>query len=114
MHTTFFHLKENSYLKIDYFAEVPGLVLSAATVDRFGRKLSMSAMLFISCAFLLPLVVEQKEAITTALLFGARICISGSFTICYVYAPEVSTRVSFEFKILLHCVSLRAADRKII
>lgn len=97
--TTFFFLIENSYLKIDYFAEIPGLVLSATTVDRFGRKLSMSAMLFISCAFLFPLVVEQKETVTTALLFCARICISGSFTICYVYAPEVGTRVPFEFKI---------------
>ncbi|XP_020583228.1 organic cation/carnitine transporter 7-like isoform X3 [Phalaenopsis equestris] len=74
---------------ISSFAEVPGLLLSATIVDRFGRKLSMSALLFISCAFLLPLVVEQNEAITTALLFGARVCISGSFAIIYVYAPEI-------------------------
>ncbi|XP_028547626.1 organic cation/carnitine transporter 7 isoform X3 [Dendrobium catenatum] len=74
---------------ISSFAEVPGLLLSATIVDRLGRKLSMSAMLFISCAFLLPLVVEQNEAITTILLFGARVCISGSFNIVYVYAPEI-------------------------
>ncbi|KAL0904616.1 hypothetical protein M5K25_026745 [Dendrobium thyrsiflorum] len=74
---------------ISSFAEVPGLLLSATIVDRLGRKLSMSAMLFISCAFLLPLVVQQNEAITTALLFGARICISGSFNVVYVYAPEI-------------------------
>ncbi|KAG1364169.1 organic cation/carnitine transporter 7 [Cocos nucifera] len=70
------------------FAEIPGLVLSAAIVDRIGRKLSMSAMLFISCIFLFPLAFHQTEALTTALLFGARICISGSFTVVYVYAPE--------------------------
>ncbi|KAI0488686.1 hypothetical protein KFK09_028525 [Dendrobium nobile] len=74
---------------ISSFAEVPGLLLSATIVDRLGRKLSMSAMLFISCAFLLPLVVEQNEAITTVFLFGARVCISGSFNIVYVYAPEI-------------------------
>ncbi|XP_010928750.1 organic cation/carnitine transporter 7 isoform X1 [Elaeis guineensis] len=71
------------------FAEIPGLVLSAAIVDRIGRKLSMSAMLFISCIFLFPLAFHQTEALTTALLFGARICISGSFTVVYVYAPEI-------------------------
>lgn len=74
---------------ISSFAEVPGLLLSATIVDRFGRKLSMASMLFISCAFLLPLVANQKEIVTTLLLFGARVCISGSFVIIYVYAPEV-------------------------
>ncbi|PKA50659.1 Organic cation/carnitine transporter 7 [Apostasia shenzhenica] len=74
---------------ISSFAEIPGLLLSATIVDRFGRKLSMSAMLFISCAFLLPLVVDQKEALTAILLFCARVCISGSFNIVYVYAPEI-------------------------
>ncbi|KAG0480783.1 hypothetical protein HPP92_011641 [Vanilla planifolia] len=74
---------------ISSFAEVPGLLLSAFVVDRFGRKRSMSAMLFTSFAFLLPLVVNQKEVVTTSLLFGARVCISGSFNIIYVYAPEI-------------------------
>lgn len=71
------------------FAEIPGLLLSAAVVDKFGRKLSMSSMLFISCMFLVPLVFQQTALLTTALLFGARICISGSFTIVYIYAPEI-------------------------
>ncbi|KAG0483262.1 hypothetical protein HPP92_011346 [Vanilla planifolia] len=74
---------------ISSFAEVPGLLLSAFVVDRFGRKHSMSAMLFTSFALLLPLVVNQKEVVTTSLLFGARVCISGSFNIIYVYAPEI-------------------------
>ncbi|PIA51591.1 hypothetical protein AQUCO_01100445v1 [Aquilegia coerulea] len=71
------------------FAEFPGLLLSAATVDRVGRKLSMSAMFFTCCIFLLPLVFHQSETLTTALLFGARICITGTFTIVYIYAPEI-------------------------
>ncbi|KAJ0021401.1 hypothetical protein Pint_32415 [Pistacia integerrima] len=74
---------------ITSFAEFPGLLLSAAIVDKLGRKLSMSAMFFCCCAFLLPLLFQQSEGLTTGLLFGARICISGSFTIVYIYAPEV-------------------------
>ncbi|KAL5718029.1 Organic cation/carnitine transporter 7 [Ranunculus cassubicifolius] len=81
----------NSYrdVFIASFAEFPGLVISAITVDRLGRKFSMSAMFFICCGFLLPLVYQQSETLTTALLFGARICITGTFTIVYIYAPEV-------------------------
>ncbi|XP_020539794.1 organic cation/carnitine transporter 7 isoform X2 [Jatropha curcas] len=74
---------------ITSFAEFPGLILSALTVDRFGRKLSMAAMFFICCIFLLPLVVHQSSALTTALLFGARICITETFTVVYIYAPEI-------------------------
>ncbi|WOL13198.1 organic cation/carnitine transporter 7 isoform X1 [Canna indica] len=71
------------------FAEVPGLILSAAIVDRIGRKLSMSSMLFISCVFLVPLIFPLTEELTTILLFFARISISASFTIIYIYAPEI-------------------------
>ncbi|XP_028776853.1 organic cation/carnitine transporter 7 [Neltuma alba] len=71
------------------FAELPGLLLSAAAVDKIGRKISMSAMLFVYCIFLLPLVFHLPEGLATGLLFGARICITGSFTIVYIYAPEI-------------------------
>ncbi|KAF7814617.1 organic cation/carnitine transporter 7 [Senna tora] len=71
------------------FAEVPGLLLSAAIVDKLGRKVSMSAMFFMYCIFLLPLVFHLPEGLTTVLLFGARICITVTFTIVYIYAPEI-------------------------
>ncbi|CAA7016291.1 unnamed protein product [Microthlaspi erraticum] len=71
------------------FAEFPGLLISAAMVDRFGRKVSMSSMLFICCIFLLPLLTHQSPSLTTVLLFGARICISAAFTVVYIYAPEI-------------------------
>lgn len=74
---------------ITSFAEFPGLVLSAATVDKLGRKLSMASMFFLSFIFVLPLVFHLPQNITTGLLFGARICISGTFTIVYIYAPEI-------------------------
>ncbi|XP_068638869.1 organic cation/carnitine transporter 7-like [Aristolochia californica] len=84
---------ENANLYRDVFitslAEVPGLLLSAATVDRIGRKLSMSSMFFLCFFCLLPLLYQQPELLTTALLFVARICITGTFTIVYVYAPEI-------------------------
>ncbi|THU63021.1 hypothetical protein C4D60_Mb01t11320 [Musa balbisiana] len=53
------HLNDDSHYKdvfVTSFAEVPGLIISAAIVDRIGRKLSMSSMLFISCVFLIPLI----------------------------------------------------------
>ncbi|KAJ8497336.1 hypothetical protein OPV22_007888 [Ensete ventricosum] len=86
------HSNDDSLYKdvfVTSFAEVPGLIISAAIVDRIGRKLSMSSMLFISCVFLIPLVFPQTQETTTALLFCARISISASFTIIYIYAPEI-------------------------
>ncbi|KAI3455753.1 hypothetical protein Pfo_012416 [Paulownia fortunei] len=74
---------------ITSFAEFPGLLLSAATVDKLGRKISMAAMFFLCFIFLLPLVFHQPQSLTTVLLFGARICITGTFTIVYIYAPEL-------------------------
>ncbi|KAI4355938.1 hypothetical protein L6164_004661 [Bauhinia variegata] len=71
------------------FAELPGLLLSAAAVDKLGRKFSMSAMFFMCCIFLLPLVFHLPQGLTTGLLFGARICITATFTIVYIYAPEI-------------------------
>ncbi|KAL7140599.1 hypothetical protein ABFS83_09G129800 [Erythranthe nasuta] len=74
---------------ITSFAEFPGLVLSAVTVDKLGRKNSMAAMFLVCFIFLLPLVFHQPQSLTTGLLFGARICITGTFTILYIYAPEL-------------------------
>ncbi|KAK8485222.1 hypothetical protein V6N11_021392 [Hibiscus sabdariffa] len=74
---------------ITTFAEFPGLLISAYSVDRYGRKLSMAVMFFLCCLFLLPLVVHQPQRLTTGLLFGARICITASFTVMYIYAPEI-------------------------
>ncbi|KAI3743001.1 hypothetical protein L1987_60702 [Smallanthus sonchifolius] len=74
---------------ITSFAEFPGLIISAFTIDKLGRKHSMSIMFFLCCLFLLPLVSHQPQALTTALLFMARICITTTFTVVYIYAPEI-------------------------
>ncbi|KAJ8751198.1 hypothetical protein K2173_016379 [Erythroxylum novogranatense] len=71
------------------FAEFPGYVLSAIIVDRLGRKISISGMMFACCIFLVPLVVHQTGRVTTGLLFGARTFISASFNTVYIYAPEI-------------------------
>lgn len=71
------------------FAELPGLLVSAAIVDRFGRKKSMSGLFLVCAAALLPLVQPLAATTTTLLLFLARACITGTFTIVYIYAPEV-------------------------
>lgn len=86
------------YGYITFFcAEVPGLLLSAAAVDKLGRKLSMSGMFFMCCIFLLPLIFHLPEGLTTSLLFGARICITVTFTIVYIYAPEVMYLFQYDF-----------------
>uniref|UniRef100_A0A2P2MJ65 Major facilitator superfamily (MFS) profile domain-containing protein n=3 Tax=Rhizophora mucronata TaxID=61149 RepID=A0A2P2MJ65_RHIMU len=72
-----------------FITSLAGYVLSAITVDKFGRKPSVAAISVVSCFFLLPLVVHQSTGLTTALLFGARASISASFTIIYIYAPEI-------------------------
>ncbi|EXB26127.1 Organic cation/carnitine transporter 7 [Morus notabilis] len=85
---------------ITSFAELPGLLIAAFTVDKLGRKRSMSTMFFVCCICLFPLVVHQTQNLTTGLLFGARTCITATFTIVYIYAPEVKTLLgwhSFSF-----------------
>ncbi|KAL6601563.1 hypothetical protein ACP70R_044783 [Stipagrostis hirtigluma subsp. patula] len=74
---------------ITSFGEIPGLVLSASIVDKIGRKLSMSSTLYISCLCIAPLMFHQTEALTTAFLFGARVCITASYIVLHIYASEI-------------------------
>ncbi|KAH9653492.1 Organic cation/carnitine transporter 7 [Citrus sinensis] len=84
--------KDNS-LYVDVFiaslAELPGLILSAIIVDKIGRKLSMVLMFVSACIFLLPLVFHQSAVVTTLLLFGVRMCVTGTITVATIYAPEI-------------------------
>lgn len=74
---------------ISSIGELPGLAVAAYIVDRWGRKLSMATLFTLCGASLLPLVHNQPADLTTFLLFGARACIMGAFTVLYIYAPEV-------------------------
>ena len=82
--------KTKKCLLIRFTPEFPGLLIVAATVDKVGRKLSMASLFFLCCLFLLPLAFSQSGDFVIPLLFGARICISATFTIVYIYAPEVT------------------------
>ncbi|KAF4365603.1 hypothetical protein F8388_007436 [Cannabis sativa] len=87
----------SSSLYVDVFitslAEVPGIVLSAIIVDRIGRKVSMIIMFFMASVFLLPMAFNfnfnSANLLTTGLLFGARMCTLGTFTVACIYAPEL-------------------------
>ncbi|KAL4319962.1 hypothetical protein GQ457_18G004880 [Hibiscus cannabinus] len=70
-------------------AELPGLFLSAALVDRVGRKKSMTFLFILAFIFLLPLLTHQSAVVTTCLLFGARMNAMGTFTVASIYAPEL-------------------------
>ncbi|KAM3277905.1 hypothetical protein ACQJBY_045655 [Aegilops geniculata] len=79
-------------------AEIPGLIASAVLVEWFGRKATMWCLLFTCCGFLGPLVLYQSELWTTGLLFGARACAMGSYTVVCLYAPEV--RILFSWHVV--------------
>ncbi|XP_011093914.1 organic cation/carnitine transporter 7 isoform X2 [Sesamum indicum] len=74
---------------ITSFAELPGLILSAILVDKVGRRISLVLMYAFSFIFLLPLMLHQNELLTTSLLFGARMCLIGTYTVAGIYCPEL-------------------------
>ncbi|XP_020578395.1 organic cation/carnitine transporter 7-like [Phalaenopsis equestris] len=76
-------------LFITSFAELPGLILLAVMVDRFGRKITVVTMLFAALVCLIPLAFSKTEGLTTALLFCTRSFITTSMTCLCIYAPEV-------------------------
>ncbi|KAH6817287.1 Major facilitator superfamily protein [Perilla frutescens var. frutescens] len=84
---------QNASLYLDVFvtslAEVPGLIIAAFIVDRVGRKLCMIIMFMLASILLIPLLIHQDEALTTALLFGARALVSATFIVACIYAPEL-------------------------
>lgn len=83
--------KKNMYLNvfITSLAETPGLIFSAIIVDKIGRKITMALSCFLSFIVLMPLIVHQNEAVTTSLLFGARMFIIATTTVLVTYAREV-------------------------
>ncbi|KAK6147540.1 hypothetical protein DH2020_018452 [Rehmannia glutinosa] len=74
---------------ITSLAELPGLILAAVLVDKIGRRISMVLMYSCGFVFLLPLMFHLNEVATTCLLFGARMCIIGNYTIAGIYCPEL-------------------------
>jgi hypothetical protein len=74
---------------ITSLAELPGLVVACLTVERYGRKASLGSLLLGTGLFVAPLWKPLSEGLTTTLMFGARSCIMGAFSILWAYAPEL-------------------------
>eukprot|EP00850_Spirogloea_muscicola_P001705 SM000006S19470 [mRNA] locus=s6:960709:967754:- [translate_table: standard] len=71
-------------------AEVPGLVLALSTVDRFGRKATLMALLGAFAVVILPLAIPGlPEGLAVMVLFVARAFIMGSSSVIWVYSPEL-------------------------
>ncbi|KAL2643699.1 hypothetical protein R1flu_011286 [Riccia fluitans] len=74
---------------ISSIAEVPGVIVACIMVDLFGRKISLASLLIACGAFMLPLVTPLSELATNVLMFGARSCSMGGFSVLWAYAPEL-------------------------
>jgi MFS family permease len=74
---------------ITALAELPGLVIACLIVDWFGRKASMGVLLLGCGLFVIPLWTPLSQTVTTTLMFGARSCIMGAFSILWAFAPEL-------------------------
>lgn len=73
-------------------AEAPGLLAAAALIDGKGRKWTLRAGLGVCAAALAALAADLPRGGQLALLFAARACIEGTFSVLYVYTPEVGRR----------------------
>eukprot|EP00118_Oscarella_pearsei_P018069 m.182930 g.182930 ORF g.182930 m.182930 type:complete len:617 (+) comp39298_c0_seq4:15-1865(+) len=71
-------------------AELPGILLTAAIIERIGRKKTM-AVEFAGCivAFFLMYICPINKIVLMSLIFVVRGLITGAFQAAYVYTPEV-------------------------
>ncbi|XVE71003.1 hypothetical protein DITRI_Ditri10aG0114900 [Diplodiscus trichospermus] len=72
-----------------FATELPGLLFSAILVDMVGPKQPMAIMFVSAFIFPLPLLTHQSAVLTTCLLFGARMCALGTFTVACICSPEL-------------------------
>lgn len=70
-------------------AEAPGLLAAAALVDTIGRKWTLRSGLFLCSLALLSLLAVQTAGLQIAALFVARGAIEGTFSVLYIYTPEM-------------------------
>ena len=70
-------------------AEAPGLAIAALLVDGRGRVWCIRAGLAACAACVLGLLGVNSYILQLALLFVARACIEGTFSVLYVYSPEL-------------------------
>ncbi|PRW59112.1 organic cation carnitine transporter 7-like isoform A [Chlorella sorokiniana] len=70
-------------------AEAPGLIAAASLIDRKGRKWTLRLGLLACTAALLGLLADPSRGGQLALLFASRAAVEGSYSVLYVYSPEL-------------------------
>jgi len=84
-----FTAKDYSAVLLTPFAEAPGLVVAAFLIDTKGRIWCLRGGLFLCSACILGLLLVSSHVAQLILLFAARACIEGTFSVLYVYTPEL-------------------------
>ncbi|XP_074642627.1 synaptic vesicle 2-related protein-like isoform X2 [Tubulanus polymorphus] len=70
-------------------AEFPGLFITAAVIEKLGRKKTMAGEFVVFSFFVFLLNLCTNRPLLTFFIFVARAFISGAFQAAYVYTPEV-------------------------
>ena len=71
-------------------AEAPGLAVAAFFVDSKGRTVCLRSGLFMCACCVLGLVAVPTSRVSQlVMLFASRACIEGTFSVLYVYTPEL-------------------------
>jgi len=70
-------------------AELPGILITAAIIDRLGRKKTQALDFVVAGFFCFILFACSGRTMETIFLFCIRASITGAWQVCYVYTPEV-------------------------
>lgn len=70
-------------------AEAPGILLAALFVDNIGRLWCVRGGLAICGVLILSLIGVKAHVGQLVLLFLARACVEGTFSVLYIYTPEL-------------------------
>lgn len=83
--------KDEPYLAvfITSAAELPGIILAAVAINRFGRKKTQISMFAVCGLFMMLLMIPAQVWLLTIFAVVCRMCIMGAFGTTYVFTPEV-------------------------
>eukprot|EP00403_Amphidinium_massartii_P018053 CAMPEP_0178422892 /NCGR_PEP_ID=MMETSP0689_2-20121128/27409_1 /TAXON_ID=160604 /ORGANISM="Amphidinium massartii, Strain CS-259" /LENGTH=345 /DNA_ID=CAMNT_0020044473 /DNA_START=104 /DNA_END=1141 /DNA_ORIENTATION=+ len=74
---------------VDSIAELPGLVLAYALMDRVGRRGALGVTCFMFGTVVALLFICWSRSMENVLLFIARGSIDGAFQIVFIFTPEI-------------------------
>jgi len=70
-------------------AEAPGLLIAALLIDSKGRLWCLRLGMSLCSVCILLLLLNGGKVLQLVLLFCSRACVEGTFSILYVYTPEL-------------------------